>query len=53
MATSRTGMQSEKNFRLVGRWARFAGISDPQFLDYIPQHMRGMALNGGPQLRLN
>ena len=25
----------------------------PAFSDYIPQRMRGMALNSGPQLRLN
>ena len=43
MATSRTGIQSEKNFRLAGRWARFAAITDPRFPDYILQLMRGMA----------
>ena len=53
MATSRFGIQSEKNFRLAGRWARFAAITDPRFPDYIPQRMRGMAMNSGPQLRLN
>ena len=27
MAISRIGIQSEKNFRLTGRWARFAGVA--------------------------
>ena len=34
-AISRIGIQSEKNFRLAGRWARFAAITDPRFPDYI------------------
>ena len=31
----------------------FALITDPRFPYYIPQRMRGMAMNSGPQLRLN
>ena len=65
MATSRVEIQSEKHFRLVGRWARFADprfldyrpglptITNPQFPDYIPQRMRGMAMNSSPQTRFN
>ena len=54
MATSRTGIQSEKNFRLAGRGrAWFAAITDPRFPDYIPQLMTGVAKNSGPQLRFS
>ena len=53
METSRTGIQSEKSFRQAGRWARFAAITDPRFPDYIPQRMRGMAMNSGAPLHLN
>ena len=31
----------------------FAAITDPRFPDYIPQRVRGMAVNSGPQLSLN
>ena len=31
----------------------FAAITDPRFPDYIPQRVRGMAVNSGPQLLLN
>ena len=31
----------------------FAAITDTRFPDYIPQRVRGMAGNSGPQLRLN
>ena len=52
MLISRIGIQSEKNIRLAGRWARFAAITDPRFPDYIPQRMTGMAVNSGPHKRL-
>ena len=32
---------------LAGRWARFAAITGPLFPDYIPQRMRGMAMDSG------
>ena len=53
MAINRIGIQSEKKFRLAGRWARFAAITDSRFPDYIPQRMRGMAVNSRLQLRLD
>ena len=40
--------QSEMNLR-----RGFAAITDPRFPDYIPQRMRVIAENSGPQLRLN
>ena len=49
MLISRIGIQSEKKFRQLGRWA----ITDPRFPDCIPQRMRDVAVNSGPQVRLN
>ena len=43
MTISRIGIQSEKNFRLAGLWARLAAITDTRFPDYIPPGMKGMA----------
>ena len=52
MLISRIGIQSKKNFQLAGWWVRFAAISDPRFPDYIPEGMRVMAVNSGPQIAL-
>ena len=43
----------QKEFLTGGSGAHFAAIKDPRFPDYIPQRMRGMDVNNGPQLRLN
>ena len=40
------------DWRVDGRRG-FPKVTDPQFLDYILQRVRGRAVNSGPQLHVN